>query len=176
MKTIIIYGPPGVGKMTVAKELVKITKGKYLPHNLIFDLISPIISEDTADDDLWDLYEEIKVDILKTAKKKDVDVVITDIYNNPISNERFEEFIDELRKAKIPYKFVKLTCDKSAHLKRVSNEERKNTKKVSSIKLINKIMKKSDLDSEIPFVKNLVIDNTNLSAKQVAMKIKKELK
>jgi hypothetical protein len=37
-------------------------------------------------------------------------------------------------------------------------------------------MQESQLNEKIPFVKSLVIDNTNISAKKVAQMIKKELK
>lgn len=175
MKLIIIYGAPAAGKMTVSKELCKITNARFFPHNLIFELIMPLITEKINDDDLWDLYEEIKFSIIKTAKKKGNSLVLTEIYDNPISNERFKKFIGDLRNAKISYKFVKLTCDKGELMKRVVNSSRKNTKKVNNVETLNKIIAKNNLDSEIPFVKNLVINNTKLSAKKTAQKIKEEL-
>lgn len=174
MKVIIIYGPPGVGKMSVAKELVKITKSKYLPHNLIFELIMPVIGEKTNDDVLWDLYEEIKIAIIKSAKeKKKEGIILTEIYNRPFSNERFKEFVGELKKAKIKFYFIKLRCSKEKLNKRVSSKNRKNTKKISSIKFLNRIMTKNNLDSEIPFVKSIVIDTTKLSAKKTSQEIKR---
>lgn len=172
---VIIYGPPGVGKMTVAKNLCKLTNYKFLPHNLIFDLIMPLVTYDVSDDDLWNLYERIKLEIIKTANKKGNNLILTEIYDSPLSDKRFEEFVDFLRKNKIKYKFVKLTCDKKEHLKRVVSKERKGTKKVNTKRFLNRIMKKGNLDADISFVKNLIINNTNLSAKQVALKIKGSL-
>ena len=78
MRLIILYGPPASGKMTVAKELCKITKARFFPHNLIFELIMPLITEKIDDDDLWDLYEKIKIGIIKTAKRKNNDLVLTE--------------------------------------------------------------------------------------------------
>ncbi len=86
--------------MSVAKEFVKITNYKYFPHNLIFELIIPIISEETNDDVLWGLYEEIKLNIIKSVKKNNNNRVITEIYDNPISNGRFKDFINGLKKLK----------------------------------------------------------------------------
>jgi len=176
MEVIIIYGPPASGKMTITKELCKITTAKYFPHNLVFDIINPIFGVNTKDDDLWDLYEDLKIDIIKTAKKKNLSLILTEIYNNPLSNERFEEFIDELKKAKVEYKFVKVGCSKEELLKRVEKADRKNTKKLNSAKEYQRIMQESQLNEKIPFVKSLVIENTNISAKKVAQMIKKELK
>lgn len=175
MKLIIIYGPPASGKMTIARELTKITSARFFPHNLIFDLITPLITEDNKDDDLWDLYEAIKIEIIKTAKKKGNSLILTDIYNNPVSDERFKEFIEELRKSKISYRFVKIGCSKEELLKRVEKEDRKMHKKLNSKKEYERIMKESNLNDEIPFVNSFVIDNTNISAKKAANIIKKEL-
>lgn len=175
MKVIIIYGAPGVGKMSVAKALVKITNSKYLPHNLIFELIMPIISEKTNDDVLWDLYEDIKINIISSAKIKKRNIVLTEIYDNPLSNERFKEFITEMKKLKIKFDFVHLICDEKSHHKRVQNPERKKYKKVSSPIKLRKIMKKGNLDSKIPFVDSLEIDTSKLSAKKTAEEIKRRL-
>ncbi len=176
MKLVIIYGPPATGKMTIAKELAKITNARYFPHNLIFELIMPVITEDINDDDLWDLYENIKIEIIKIAKKKDNSLILTEIYSNPLSNGRFRDFIRKLKKFKINYSFVKLKCSSDELLRRVVSQSRKNTKKVNTKNVLKKIMKKGNLNSEIPFVKNLVIDNTQLSVKEVVKEIKEKFK
>ena len=106
MKVIMIYGPPGVGKMTTAKELSKISNYKCLPHGLILDLIMPIISKKIKDSTLWDLYEEIKISIVSSAKKKGKDIILTEVYDNPTSNNRLKEFIKKLDKLKIKHYFL----------------------------------------------------------------------
>jgi RNase adaptor protein for sRNA GlmZ degradation len=176
MKLIIIYGPPACGKMTIAKELCKITNAKFFPHNFIFDLINPIFGDPRKNDFMWDLYEEIKINIIKYAKKEGVNLVLTEIYNKPRSNERIKEFLKEIKKLKVNYKFVKISCSEKELLKRVEKLDRKNTKKLNSKKEYKEIMKNSNLNSEIDFVKNIVIDSTNISAKEVAKKIKKSMK
>lgn len=46
MKLIYIYGPPASGKLTVAKELEKLTKYKLFHNHLINDVISEIMDFD----------------------------------------------------------------------------------------------------------------------------------
>ncbi len=176
MKLIVLYGPPASGKMSIAKELCKITKAKFFPHNVIFDLINPLFGDPRKNHFMWDLYEEIKIKIIKTAKRKNVNLVLTEIYNKPVSDERLEDFINELNVMKVSAQFVKIYCNEEELLERVENKDRKNTKKLNSRGEYQRILKKANLNSTIPFIRSLIIDNTIKSPKQVASEIKKKLK
>ena len=46
MKLIVIYGPPAAGKLTVAKELSKLTGFKVLHNHITIDLIDHFIGFD----------------------------------------------------------------------------------------------------------------------------------
>lgn len=175
MKLTIIYGPPASGKMTIAKELYNITEARFFPHNVIFDLINPLFGNPRENDWMWDLYEEIKLDIIKKAKEESVDLVLTEIFDKKFSNIRIKKFVNNLKKLNIDFSFVKITCNKEELLKRVENEDRKNTEKIASRDEYKKIIGKGDLDAVIPYVDNIIIDNTNLSPKDAAKKIKNKI-
>ena len=72
--------------------------------------------------------------------------------------------------------FVQLYCEKSELKKRVKGVSRENFDKVKTVKGLDATMKKWDLFTPIPFVESLRIDNTKISAEQVAKKIKMHYK
>lgn len=43
MKFVMIFGPQAVGKMTVGKELQKITELKLFHNHMTIDLLAPIL-------------------------------------------------------------------------------------------------------------------------------------
>lgn len=57
-------------------------------------------------------------------------------------------------------------------IKRIRYSSRKNYAKIKSVKLLKETIKKHDAFSGVPYVKNLVIDNTKLPPKKTAEIIK----
>ena len=47
MKLILLYGPPAVGKLTIAKEIARLTGLKLFHAHLTVDLVTPIFPRDT---------------------------------------------------------------------------------------------------------------------------------
>ena len=76
---------------------------------------------------------------------------------------------------KINGKRICPNCDSELE-KRVVAESRKKHGKIKDTKVLKKVLNKYDFYSAIPFVKSLEIDNSNISAKNVAMMIKKHYK
>ena len=70
MKLIFIYGPPAVGKLTVAEELSKITGYKIFHNHLVFDIISPIFDSDKKL--FWNLIRKIKLQVIESAIKEKI--------------------------------------------------------------------------------------------------------
>ncbi len=100
-------------------------------------------------------------------------MIYTFCYVNREADKRFvRDLIKSVEKYKGKILFVQLTCSKEELYKRVKEESRKSFEKIKSKKLLKSTMKKRDFFSKIPKVKTLSIDNTNLSAKKVAIKIK----
>ena len=68
--------------------------------------------------------------------------------------------------------FVYLTADKETLLERVTQNSRKQTGKIQTKEILMQTLQERTF-GKIPFVENLVIDTTHLSAEQVAQQITK---
>ena len=169
MNVVVIYGPPAVGKLTVAQELSKITKMKVF-HNHLTTNISRILFEIGNKGFVKLKWSLVKL-FFQAAKKENVSLIYTVCYVRKQSDP-FLRFMVKLFGNDVH--FVRLKCDEKELLKRVKCDSRKEHNKLSCEKKLKKEIPK--FSGQIPFVKNMVIDNTKLSAKKVAKLIKEKYK
>ena len=175
MKLVFIYGPPATGKLTVANELAKITNYKIFHNHLTVDLLGSVLKFGTKT--FFDLSDRFRMELFEAAAKEKVEgVIFTFCYAYPEDNKFVKEVKKKVEKYGGEVDFVHIYCKKCELRNRVKKASRKNFGKIKSIKKLNKALKKWDFLTSIPFVKSLQIDNSNISAKQVAKKIKMHYK
>lgn len=170
MKLIIIYGPPAAGKLTVAKELSKLTGYKVLHNHLAIDFVQSVFKINKGN--FWDYVNKIRLDMIKIIVKEKINVIITlgRIRQFP---KPLKDIVGIVRKNKGELYFVQLLPCKSELLKRVTHPERKKHGKIKNVSTLKNIIKNYDFYSPVPYKPNLSIDNSKLSAKKVALMIKK---
>ena len=174
MKLVYIYGPPASGKLTVAKELAKITKYKLFHNHLTTDILTEIV--DIKHKKFWNFVEDIGIAIIGSAAKYGVrGIIFTSLYVYPYK-EQSDKMKKIVEKNKGKAYFVKLEPDKKELHKRVIKTSRKKYKKFSSKNKLSNFMKRYKLYEKLPYKNQLIIDNTKLPAKKVAQMIVKEFK
>jgi len=180
MKLLFIYGPPAVGKLTIARELSKTTGYKIFHNHLTVDLVSSIFSMGT--EAYSDLVEDIRLEVVERAAKSKLNgIIFTFVYGIETyggrEDDRFiKKVIGKVERHKGRVLFVKLTCEEKILHKRLKHPSRGNFKKVHKIKVLKSIKKKYDLNATVPFGQSFIIDNTRLSPKKVANMIKSHYK
>lgn len=175
MKLIFIYGPPASGKLTVAKELSKITKYKIFHNHLTVDLVNSIFEFGT--EIFWKIVSKYRLELIEVAAKENTKgLIFTYFYVQNEDDWFVKKVIKIIKKHNGEVCFVQIHCDKSELIKRVKHSSRKNYAKIKSVKLLKETIKKRDAFSNVPYVKNLVIDNTKLSPKKTAEIIKNHYK
>ena len=78
MKLVFLYGPPALGKLTVAKELSKLTGFKIFHNHLTIDLVKDFFTFGT--DKFWKYNTFFRKEFLKIAAKEDLDLIYTFCY------------------------------------------------------------------------------------------------
>jgi tRNA uridine 5-carbamoylmethylation protein Kti12 len=177
MNLIYLYGPPASGKLTIAKELEKITKYKILHNHLTVDLLTNFFEFDSVP--FRNLNSKFRLDILKETAKDNFKGIITTVCyarGDRDDDKNIRKFIKELSSLGVKMCFVQIVCSINEMEKRVTASSRKKYGKLDNVKNLRKCMKKWVLDEPIPYVESLRIDSTSNSAKDVAKQIKKHFK
>jgi tRNA uridine 5-carbamoylmethylation protein Kti12 len=174
MKLILLYGPPAVGKLTVAKELAKLTGYKVFHNHLTVDLVGSIFPMFTKDYD--DLVGKYRFELIEAAAAKKVSLIFTCVYEAPSDDKFIKEIVRRVEKHRGKVCFVQLRCSKEELIKRIKHPSRKDFRKMKKIKTLKEVMRKHDLFSAVPYANNLIIDNTSLSPGRTARMIQEYLR
>src|SRR6266852_4000919 len=75
MRLVVLYGPPGVGKLTVGSELSELTGFKLFHNHLTVNLVCRLLLEKKKD---WNrLAARIRLDMFAEAAREGVDLILT---------------------------------------------------------------------------------------------------
>ncbi len=176
MKLVFIYGQPGVGKLTVAKELAKITGYKLFHNHLTADLAFLLFPFGTKE--CFDLADKLRLDLIEAAAKYNIKgMIFTFVYGVKISEENrdvafVKKVVGIVRRHRGEILFAKLICDEKELRRRIRHPTRKAFQKLRKVKNLLLTRKKYILDATIPSGKSYIIDNTRISAKKAAAMIR----
>jgi deoxyadenosine/deoxycytidine kinase len=174
MDLVVIYGPPAVGKLTVARELAKKIGYKVFHNHLTVDLMLSLFPIEHKE--FWNMVDEHRALALERAAKENIPgVIFTNCYVKG-GTGTLHLIAKIAKKHKIRMHYVKLSCSRETLRKRVKEPSRGAHKKLSTIKKLEQVLKKNDYFSEFPAENTLAIDNTHLSAKDTAAVIMRHFK
>lgn len=165
MKLIVIYGSPAVGKLTVARELSKITGYPVFHNHLTVDFLDAFYEGKG----FWALAEKIRLDVFEAyAKNGNKGLIFTFVYSKPNDNDFVDDLKAVVEKNDGEVCFVRLFCDEKVLYERVTNESRKEFGKIKKVEVLQEDLAKDNIVSVIDNVKSLEIDNSNISSLDVA--------
>lgn len=171
MKLVILFGPPAVGKLTVAKKLSMLTSYPVLQNHATIDLVEPFFK--FRSEPFLKTIHAIRFFILKEAlKQKLPGIILTTGYTNTKRGAaNFLRLQNLMRRNKGQIYFVQLICNKKLLSIRVKSKERKLFGKINTVKDLKKMLTQWDFFSPPSHVKNISIDTSELTAIDSAKKI-----
>lgn len=94
---VYLYGPPAVGKLTVALELQRRTTFRLFHNHLTVNAIRSVFDFGTSA--FGEVIHRVRLDVLETAARNGVDVIFTNnsVWAVPDGRRRFATFADEVR-------------------------------------------------------------------------------
>ena len=173
MNLIFLYGPPAVGKLTVAKELAAITDCTVFHNHLTIELVESVFEWGTP---VFTSYvDKYRLELIEAAAKHKIpSLIFTYVYANTKGEDVFiRKVIRAVRRHGGTVHFVQLFCAKQELFKRLGGSSRRKHSKMKSPATLTAMMKEYDIFQPVPHAESLRIDNTKISAKKAAATIKR---
>lgn len=170
MQVVFLYGPMGVGKLTVGRELGRLTGLKLIHNHLIVDLVTTLFAHETPA--YFTLLRQLRQNVFDAASRWGVNFTCTGVYRDTRDQDAsIRRMLEPVYAAGGTVLFVKLTCEREVWLARLQDPARAPLRKITDPAIVLGLLEQFDLHATAPFTPHLTIDTTTLSAAEVARQI-----
>lgn len=166
MNLVLLYGPPAVGKLTIAKELSSLIGYTIFDNHMILNVLTNIFGFDHPS--RKKLEKEFRLKIIDEAVKANINLIVTGV----IVNQNLDFYTKAVRIVEDgggKCFIVQLKASEPALKSRVEHESRKNYNKISTKQEWEDFYKEYPEMYKKFFTKeHLVINTTDIAPKEVA--------
>ena len=174
MKLIFLHGMPGVGKLTVARQLEELTGFKLFHNHLTVDLVGSVF--EFGSQPFVELREKIWLEVFSQAAEAGIDgLIFTFAYDRSVRRRFIDNVRDGFGSSDSEVLFVELTCTPEELERRITDPSRQRFGKLTSLEQFRQLNERgSFIDPGIP-AERLVLDTTHLNPSVTAATIAREL-
>ncbi len=166
MNLVFIYGPPGVGKLSVARELARATGYKLFDNHVSIRCADSVFDFGTPS--FWKVVRDIRTLMFEEAAAGGVSLIFTFVYSHPQDAEHVERICGYFERRGGRALPVRLSCSREELERRLPRPERAEAGKLASLEVLGELLKSHDLFSPVPGRESLEIENTALAPEEVA--------
>lgn len=170
MKLIFLHGLPGVGKLTVARELAALTGFKLFHNHLAVDLVESVF--EFGSQPFVELREMIWLEVFRqAAEAKLAGLIFTFAFEPTVQSSFIENVLGAVEPNGGEVLFVKLQCSPDELEKRITDPSRQKFGKLNSLERFRELNEVGAFVDPGITEDRLVLDTTNLAASEAARMI-----
>ena len=169
MKLLFLHGAPAVGKLTVAKALIRIVPARLMDNHAAIDLARTIFEFGAPG--FWELVHDVRRSAMNAAAEHRVPLLVTTFcYAEPEDREQFGQIEAIVQRHGGKLLPVFLHCSREEALRRVGHPDRVARRKISSGEHLIRELDRYDLTA-VPRSDCLRLDTSINPADATARKI-----
>ena len=167
MRVVYLYGPPGVGKLTVGTALASLAGFRLFHNHLTVNLATAVFARESEP---WrELIRHVRRDVFAAASREGVSLVYTGVYlGTEEQTEAIRTMLQPVHEGGGDVYYVQLTCEREEHLARVQNPARRLHQKLTDARVVEE---RYTGDPTMPFAPHLRLDITHLAPEGAAERI-----
>lgn len=169
MKLIFLYGLPGTGKLTIARELAELTGYKLFHNHMTVHLLLSVFA--FGSEPFIKLRERIWLSVFEEAAASLPAMIFTFNPENTVRQEFIQQAVEAVTSHGGEVLFVEVVCDPAELERRMDTAERRNHKKLVSLALFRKLQAEGVFDSPKMPAPQLTLNSTEISARDNALRI-----
>jgi adenylate kinase len=167
VKLIFLHGLPGVGKLTVARELAELTGFKLFHNHLVVDLVESVFEFGSLP--FVELREKIWLEVFSQVAAANLNgLIFTFAFDRTVRSSFVEKTREVIESSGSQIFFVELQCSTEELERRIEHPSRQRFGKLSSVGRFHELKEAGAfVDPGIP-TERLVVETTELSAPSAA--------
>lgn len=166
---VMIYGPPAVGKLTVASALAAQTGFRVFDNHATINAVTPVFEFGSAPYER--IVNDLRLAMFREAAAEEVSLIFTVVYAQPVDDELFGRYLAPFDGPDHVVAAVRLHADPATIRERVGLADRRARHKISDPVNWDEIVSQYQLDGAIPHVPSLAIDTTTTAPEPAATTI-----
>jgi hypothetical protein len=165
---IFLYGPPAVGKLTVARAIAERRDVRVLHNHVTFDAVAQVLTFGTPA--FWKTLDNVRRELVTAAAREGVDLVYTFVFA-PGDETHVDDVVNAYESAGGSVVCVQLVAPPEELRRRVADPSRAEHSKLRDVVALDTVLREHDVYASIPGRHSLTIDVAAMSPTEAAARI-----